>query len=159
MTPTPILWHLPQTTPVIAPGQLHPGFDDARAGAGQVIQIGDRYRIYYWGSGPEGHVILAAETPVARPNDWQPIEGVMLRQQPETRHNCNGPSFPFVLRDGDGWRMFISTFGPAYRIPTASAAWLVTTVCSGHACLRDRMVISALVKQALLTIINALTRR
>ena len=53
----PIKWTIHTNNPVIRPGQINPGLDDRRAGAAHVIQLGDTYRMYYWGSGNKGNVI------------------------------------------------------------------------------------------------------
>jgi len=107
-----IAWTVGADNPVIRPGQLHPGLDDQHAGAGHVLDLGDRFRIYYWGAGQAGNVILMAESPVDRPNDWKPLGGVLLAPQPETSHNCWGPSFPFVVPlDDRRWLMVFAAWG------------------------------------------------
>ena len=52
--PTSLAWNLHADDPVVRPGQLHPGWDDYGAGACHVVQVGGRYRMYYWGCGPKG---------------------------------------------------------------------------------------------------------
>ena len=47
-------WLIPQREPVIRPGQLHSPYDDARAGAAHVLEIGDTYRLVYWGTDGRG---------------------------------------------------------------------------------------------------------
>jgi len=107
-----IHWNLDRATRVIRPGQLHPGLDDKRAGACHVLDLGDRYRMYYWGSGTKGNVILMAETPVDRPNDWTPRGGALLAAQPGTEHNAGGPGFPFVFPvEGRRWHMLFCAWG------------------------------------------------
>ncbi len=109
---TPLTWHFPSPDPVIRPGQLHGPLDSARASAGHILDLGDRYRIYYWGSGTQGNVILMAESPIDRPNDWQPRGNVLLASQPHTTHNANGPSFPYVFPvEGDRWHMLFCAWG------------------------------------------------
>ncbi|OGV71467.1 MAG: hypothetical protein A2340_09860 [Lentisphaerae bacterium RIFOXYB12_FULL_60_10] len=119
-----IQWTLDSKDPVIKPGQLHPGIDDQHAGAGHVLDLGDRFRIYYWGAGPKGNVILMAESPVDRPNDWKPVGGVLLAAQPDTDHNFGGPSFPFVVRvDARKWLMVFCSWGkprPDGKLPNAT---------------------------------------
>lgn len=112
MIPKPIQWVCHSDNPVIRPGQLHPGLDDCRAGGGQVLQVGDRYRLYYWGTGARGNVILMAEAPVASPHAWTPLGGALLEAQPDTEYNAGGPSFPFVLPlDGARWLMLFCAWG------------------------------------------------
>ena len=102
-----IRWTFPDANPVIRPGQLHGALDEDRAAAGHVLEVDGTYRMYYWGSGTRGNVILMAETPVGRPNDWQPRGGVLLGPQPRTEWNVLGPSFPFVVPvDGGRWHMY-----------------------------------------------------
>lgn len=105
-------WKLDPSNPVIRPGQLHGELDGNRAGAGHVVQVGDRYRQYYWGAGKRGNVILMAEAPVDRPNAWAPVGGVLLAAQADTEYNRGGPSFPFVLPlGGSRWLMFFCAWG------------------------------------------------
>ncbi len=112
MSNNAIRWTLDEKNPVIRPGQLHPGLDDDHAGAGHVVRLGDAYRMYYWGVGPEGKVILMAESSVEAPNEWTPAGGVLLAREPDTDYNCNGPSFPFVLPvEGDRWCMYFGAWG------------------------------------------------
>jgi hypothetical protein len=122
---TPVLWNIPDANPVIAPGQLHPGVDDAHAGAAHVLKLDTCFRIYYWGSGPLGHVILMAESPLDSPNDWRPVGGPLLEAVPESEHLHNGPSFPFVLPyKGDTWLMYVGCWGkadPARPLPNTTA--------------------------------------
>ena len=75
---TPVHWNIADANPVIVPGQLHPGVDDVHAGAAHVLTLDTCFRIYYWGSGPRGHVILMAESPLDSPNDWHPVGGPLL---------------------------------------------------------------------------------
>jgi len=98
--------------PVIRPGQIHAGLDSRRAGGCHVLDLGDRFRIYYWGGGSSGNVILAAESPIDTPNAWKPFGGCMLEAQPGTEHNCGGPSFPFVVPiDDRRWHMYFCAWG------------------------------------------------
>ncbi len=107
----PIKWTIHTNNPVIRPGQINPGLDDRRAGAAHVIQLGDTYRMYYWGSGNKGNVICMAETSVAKPNNWRGL-GHVLAPQPETQHNSGGPSFPHVVPlDKSHWLMFFCAWG------------------------------------------------
>ena len=75
-------------------------------------RFGDTYRMYYWGTDADGHhSILAAESPVASPNDWKPL-GVVLGRQPDTSYNNAGPTFAYVVpRKHDPWLMYVCTEG------------------------------------------------
>lgn len=116
-------WTIHGSTPVIAPGQLHGDLDARRAGAAHVIQFGDFYRMVYWGTGADGkHRILAAQTPVARPNNWSPL-GELIGAQPDTVHNSTGPSFPFLLPvDERRWLLYFCGWGhqPGKRLPNTT---------------------------------------
>lgn len=105
-------WTIHSTTPVIAPGQLHGDLDARRAGAAHVVQFGDRYRMVYWGTGSDGrHRILAAESPVDRPNAWSPL-GELIGAQPDAVHNSVGPSFPFLLPVNERrWLLYFCGWG------------------------------------------------
>lgn len=107
-----IRWTFSDDNPVIAPGQLHGDMDSRRAGAAHVLQLGDRYRMYYWGTGANGfHRILIAESPVDEPNNWQPV-GVALSRQRDTDYNDEGPGFPFVVPRDDGpWLLYFCGWG------------------------------------------------
>ncbi|MBS13919.1 MAG: hypothetical protein CME19_20285 [Gemmatimonadetes bacterium] len=105
-------WTFPYEQPVISPRQLHGDLDAKRAGAGHVIQVGDAYRMYYWGTGADGyHHICLAEAPIDRPNEWTAC-GSVLDRQPGTAYNDQGPGFPFVVPRVDGsWLMYICGWG------------------------------------------------
>jgi hypothetical protein len=110
--PHQLSWHFPNPDPVIRPGQLHGPLDAKRTSAGHILDLGDRYRIYYWASGSLGNVILMAESPIDSPNDWRPVGGPLLVSQPDTDHNFNGPSFPYVFPvDGNRWHMLFCAWG------------------------------------------------
>lgn len=105
-------WVFDPANPVVRPGSIHPGLDDGLAGAAHVLPCADGYRMYYWGRGTAGNVILMAESPAGRPNDWAPRGGVLLGRQAGTVHNAEGPSFPFVVPlGGDFWLMFVCSWG------------------------------------------------
>ena len=108
------IWTVPSSEPVIAPGQLHGKLDANRAGACHVIDLGDRYRIYYWATDAQGHHhVCTAEAPIDQPNDWT-ATGSVLERQPGTEHNDTGPSFPFVLPvDDKRWLMYTGCWGKA----------------------------------------------
>ena len=111
MKPT-LHWQLHGDTPVIAPGALHGDLDAAGAGACHVLQLGDAYRMYYWGRGVAGNVILMAERPIDDAGAWQPVGGPLLRPQPDVPWNVGGPSFPFVLPvDESTWLMYFGAWG------------------------------------------------
>ncbi len=97
---------------MVKPGSLHGDLDANRAGAGHVIQVGDTYRMYYWGTGSDGyHHICLAETSVDDPNGWKAC-GSVLDRQPGTTYNDQGPGFPFVVPREDGpWLMYICGWG------------------------------------------------
>jgi len=116
------LWHIPQTTPVIAPGQLHGALDAKRASAAHVVRFGDMYRMAYWGTDATNkHSILGAEAPVDRPNDWRAL-GPMIGAQPQAPYNLNGPSFPFLLPVDDRyWLLYFCAWGqPTRRLPNTT---------------------------------------
>lgn len=119
-----IRWTFPSANPVIRPGQLHGPLDQDRAAAGHVLEVDGVYRMYYWGSGTNGNVILMAEAPVDRPNDWRPRGGVLLGPQPLPEWNAAGPSFPFVLPIGGGrWHMYFVGWGAPHadgRLPNVA---------------------------------------
>ena len=97
---------------MIQPGELHGDLDTKRAGAGHVIQVGDTYRMYYWGTGSDGyHHICLAESPIDAPNAWHAC-GSVLDRQPGTEYNDQGPGFPFVVPLENGpWLMYICGWG------------------------------------------------
>lgn len=116
-------WRFPAqgSNPIITPGQLHGGLDHQRAGAAQVLDMGDHYRMYYWGTGDLGHVILMAEADKQTPTQWRPRGGVLLAPQPQTILNATGPSFPHVFKvDGDRWHMIFCAWGQ--KLPTGRLA-------------------------------------
>lgn len=98
--------------PVIKPGQLGGDLDARRAGAAHVIQVGDNYLMYYWGTGKDGfHRIMLAEATVDSPVQWKPL-GSVLERQADTNANFQGPSFPFVVPRDDGpWMMYFCSWG------------------------------------------------
>lgn len=107
-----INWHFPSSEPTISPGQLHGDLDARRAGAGHVLQAGDEYWMYYWGTGSDGlHRILRATTSADRPTEWHP-QGVVLERQPDAPYNAIGPSFPWVIpREDTPWLMVFCGWG------------------------------------------------
>jgi len=110
----PIAWRVTSTLPVIKPG-FQGQADARRAGASHVIQVGNEYRMYYWGADAQGsNVICLAVTSIEEPNAWQP-KGIVLRR-PEDReqspYNVRGPSFPYVVpREGSSWLMYFCGWG------------------------------------------------
>ncbi|MHB0935140.1 MAG: glycoside hydrolase family protein [Armatimonadota bacterium] len=109
-----IKWTIPSPNPVIAPGQLNPPYDTRRAGAAHVLQVGDRYRMYYWGTDQDDfHHICLAETPVNEPNAWQG-RGAVLGRQDGTEYNHFGPGFPHVVPvPGNTWLLYFCGWGKA----------------------------------------------
>lgn len=106
-------WDVHTDTPVIAPEQIHGKFDASRAGAAHVVQIGDMYRMVYWATDDAGsHHILQAEAPVETPNAWRPLGGPLISAQKDTQHNCDGPSFPFLLPVTEShWLLYFCAWG------------------------------------------------
>jgi len=119
-----ISWKVETSGPVIAPGRLHPAFDARRAGACHIVSTWDHLRMYYWGTGEKGNVILAAETPADKPNEWTAIGGPLLEAQPDTVHNSGGPSFPFIVQmDEKCWHMYFAAWGdpkPDQKLPNTT---------------------------------------
>ncbi len=107
-----IRWSFDPDNKVIEPGRLYGDLDARRAGAAHVLRLGDRYWMYYWGTGSDGyHRIFLAESPVDKPNAWTPL-GSVLERQPDTDYNHQGPGFPFVLPCEDGpWMMYFCGWG------------------------------------------------
>lgn len=113
--------HADPRQPVIAPGQLHGVLDHQRAGAAHVMNLGDHYRMYYWGTGEKGNVILMAESPIDQPNAWRPRGGALLAAQPNVLANINGPSFPHVFKVTETrWHMIFCAWGE--KRPTGGLA-------------------------------------
>ncbi len=109
-------WEFPHRAPVVAPGQLHPAYDRARAGACQVVRAGDRLRMLYWGSDASEHYsILQAQAPLHAPNDWSPVGSPLLGRRTDAGdYNTQGPSFPFVVTlDERRWLMYFVAWGAA----------------------------------------------
>lgn len=106
-------WRIDSTAPVIAPGQLHGGHDAKRAGAAHVVQMGDRYRLIYWGTNAAGeNTLLQAEAPVEQPNRWTPLGGPLIGPQRDRPYNVGGPSFPFLLPVTDTyWLLYFCAWG------------------------------------------------
>jgi hypothetical protein len=66
----------------------------------------------YWGSDGDGHNrILQAEASLDRPNRWTPRGDVLIGPQPDTVINCHGPSFPFLLEQGDRCLLYFTAWG------------------------------------------------
>jgi len=107
-----IHWSSDRPNPVVRPGQINGDLDAHRAGAAHVLQLGDRYRMYYWATGDDGrNRICRAESRVDSPNNWEP-GGSVLEPQPDTDYNCAGPSFPFVVPSESGpWLMYFGAWG------------------------------------------------
>ena len=106
-------WSITQKDPQIQPGTLHPGFDDYRAGAAHVIEVGEKRRMVYWGSDRQRrNYILQAEAVRGDPNRWHPFGRALIGPQPETTHNCQGPGFPFLLPITETyWLLYFTAWG------------------------------------------------
>ncbi len=106
-------WTILSQMPVIAPGNLHPPQDAARAGAAHVVAMGDVYRMVYWGTDQNGrNSILAAEASRTSLDTWQPVGGTLITAQPESDHNCRGPGFPFLLPvSASRWLLYFTGWG------------------------------------------------
>ncbi|MBI3987349.1 MAG: hypothetical protein HY343_10530 [Lentisphaerae bacterium] len=118
-------WTIDPASPVIVPGQMHGRHDARRAGAAHVVQLGDRYRMVYWGTDADGrHVILQAEAPVEQPNRWTPIGGPLIGPQSDKPYNTGGPSFPFLLPVTETyWLLYFCAWGskrPDGRLPNTT---------------------------------------
>lgn len=107
-----IQWETHPENPVIAPGQINRLLDARHAGAANVIQIEDRYRLHYWAIGQDGRYrICRAESSAERPNEWRP-KGTILECQSRTTYNCVGPSFPCVVPvDEKRWLLYFGAWG------------------------------------------------
>lgn len=110
--PHTIQWSFDPSNPVIQPGQVNGELDAQLTACGQVVRIGDRYRLYYWGRGRDSvNRICIAESSIADPNDWKGL-GSVLGPQEDTDYNCDGPVIPSVLPRDDGpWLMYLGTNG------------------------------------------------
>lgn len=109
-----IEWTFSKDNPVVKPGQFHPPADAIRASCCSVVELGDTFRMYYWGEDENHHyTILALEAPADDPNNWKPL-GVVLERQPDKPHNAQGPCFAQVIPQDDGpWLMYVCTWGDA----------------------------------------------
>jgi len=107
-----IKWSFPDDNQVIRPGQLNPEFDSRRAGAASVVQCGNNYRMYYWGTNNQKeNSICMAESPIDQPNQWKGL-GSVLKKQPDTDYNFFGPGFPFVIPlNKEHWQMYFCSWG------------------------------------------------
>ena len=115
----PITWHVPQDGPVITPGQLNPGFDDAHAGAGHVVRVGDRLIMAYWASGRHENAICAAEAPLDDVNAWRGV-GCWLTPRDDAPFLAAGPRFPWLLPLTDShWQLYFLARGR----PTDRQRW------------------------------------
>lgn len=124
-----IRWTVAPSSPVIRPGQLHGDADARLTAPGQVIRVGDRYRMYYWGSSPAGeNHIFIAESPVDQLNEWVGL-GPVLGAQPDCPYNAKGPVIPMVLPRDDGpWLLYCGT--NAAREPGTPFWWYTAAAMS-----------------------------
>lgn len=104
---------MPHAEPVVAPGMLHPPFDERRAGGCHVVEIDDAYRMVYWGTDGEGrHTILQAGAANDEPDRWRPLGTPLIGPQSQSKYNCAGPSFPFLLPVTDrDWLLYFCGWG------------------------------------------------
>ena len=135
---SPILWTIPSPNPVITPGQLNPPYDTHRAGAAHVLQLGNRYRMYYsaiaeYFPKPDGvrtghgDVIPSIGIGYAVSRDGLTWEKPLDHRVIEPRGFNTEPyeyiaSKPCILREGGGYRAWIHTFGIAYRVRSLTSA-------------------------------------
>ena len=92
----PIEWDFDEGNPVIRPGQLNGELDAKVASAASVIQLGDKYRMFYWSEGHGKNWICMAESPVERPNEWRGLGSVVgPDERDETRFQ--GARWPWAL--------------------------------------------------------------
>ena len=107
-----IKWTFDASNPVIKPGGIHKKLDSIRTASVSIVQCGEKYRMYYWGTGDDRkNRILMAESYVEKPNDWKPL-GSALEPQEDNEYNCVGPGFPFVMRVNDKiWHMYYCGWG------------------------------------------------
>jgi hypothetical protein len=116
------MWNFPSQNPVVVPGQLHGSLDARRAGAAHVVQIGDKYRMVYWGADECGYRILSAQAPANSPHEWV-AQGSLIEAQPMTSHNSLGPGFPFLLPINEKrWLLYFCGWGKAagQRLPNTT---------------------------------------
>lgn len=107
-----IVWTFDEGNPVIKPGQINGKLDSIHTSSACILQIGELYRLFYWGIGDDGkNRICMAESAVDNPNDWKPL-GVALEADENSEYNCAGPSFPFVVQvDEKLWYMYYCGWG------------------------------------------------
>lgn len=110
---TQLQWNYDAGNPVIRPGQLHGDLDRVRTASGQVVRVGDVYRMYCWGTAADGaNRVFIAEASVDQPNAWRGL-GPVLGAQPDCPYNSLGPVLPCVLPSDDGpWLMYVGTNAP-----------------------------------------------
>lgn len=109
----PVIWTVDHASnPVVKPGRIHGDLDAERASAAHVFDMGDHYRMYYWGTGTDGYNrILMARCPKDDLNNWAPM-GSVLERQPDTDYDFQGPSFPNVVPvDENRWLMYFAGWG------------------------------------------------
>jgi len=119
-------WTFDAKNPVIQPGALHGKLDAVRASSASIVQLGEVYRLYYWGTGDDyKNRILMAESPVEKPNIWKPL-GAALEHQEGNAYNCGGPSFPCVMPvDEKVWYLYCCGWGTPRADNTVSNTTLL----------------------------------
>lgn len=91
-----IQWHFDAENPVIRPGRLNGGLDAKVASAASVVQLGDRYRMFYWTDGEDKNCICTAESPVERPNEWRGL-GKVIGPVEDDATRVQGARWPWAL--------------------------------------------------------------
>jgi hypothetical protein len=130
-----LTWRYHDANPIIP---LDRAYDRSATGSVWVVRVGDEFRMYFTAIGeyfarPQGVQTghgdriprIGVAYAVSRDGvHWhKPLDTWMVTPRgfdAEPYEYIN--SKPCVLRDGAGWRMFISTFGPAYRVRSLVSA-------------------------------------
>jgi hypothetical protein len=130
-----LTWRYHDANPILS---LDRKYDQAGTGSASVVRVGDKYRMYYtaiaeWFDCPagvrtgHGDRIPRISIAYAVSDDgmtWRkPLDQWMVAPRgfdADPYEYIN--SKPFVLREQNGWRMFISTFGHAYRVRSLVSA-------------------------------------
>lgn len=126
-------WTFDTANPVIVPGKLNPSYDSKRTAGAYVVQLGEKYRMYYWATDAKNaNHICVAESPIEHPNDWKEL-GAVLGPQPATDYNSKGPVPPCVVPRSDGpWLMYMGTIPLSPQPARISYSGLATSHDQGH---------------------------
>jgi len=92
----PIHWDFDENNPVIRPGQLNGELDANVTAAANVVQLGDRYLMFYWSEGRGKNWICMAESPVERPNEWRGL-GHVIGPNENDGTRAQGARWPWAL--------------------------------------------------------------